>query len=267
MKVGIIARFDKKSLEFVNYFYKILEKKGFDVYFEKDLSGLLGINKVFDGDMDFIFWVGGDGTLLKFVNYLANFNSKLLGIRLNSIGFLCEIYPNEVESAIDRLLKNDYYEDKRSLLEINYESKIYFSLNDVVAYTVNLGKTSVFTLKKENMEIFSGKCDGILISTTTGSTAYIASRGGPIVDPSLDLIIIDPLNPLKWGSRSIIIPFNSSISLFSNNDYNLIIDGNIKFYVKKDNEIKIKGSNKKLTFIRFSNDFYERLKKRMFEDV
>jgi len=118
-----------------------------------------------------------------------------------------------------------------------------------------------------DIEIFSGKCDGIIFSTSIGSTAYIASKGGPIIDPNLETLIVDPINPLRWGSRTLILPFDVSLEVFSDRDYVVIVDGNIKFNIKSNEYVKIKGSDKSLSFIRFSNSFYRKIKLRSMIDI
>jgi NAD+ kinase len=269
MKIGIISKISHEAIELTKEIINKLEDKSIDVYLEKDLAKELNHSNVLDFNekLDCIIWIGGDGTLLKFINKIVNLETNVLGIKLGRVAFLCEIYPNQIDYALNNLLKGNFKLESKGLLEILLRGKKYYALNEVLFCVKELGKTAYFKILKDNSYLFDGRCDGIIVATTTGSTAYIASRNGPIIDPSLDLIIVDPLNPLRWGSRKVIIPFNSSLKISCNEDFLTVIDGNIKIYTKKEENVEVKGASKRINFIRFSDDFYTRIKMRSLLDA
>jgi Predicted sugar kinase len=269
MKIGIISKITSEAVTLAQELINKLIDKGVEIYLEEELAKELNYSKVlnFKDNLDYLIWIGGDGTLLKFINNIANLETKILGIKLGKVAFLCEIYPNQIDTVLNNLFKEKFKIESKGLLEVVVGNNKYYALNEVLFCVKELGKTSYFKVLKENAYLFDGKCDGVIIATSTGSTAYIASRNGPIIDPSLDLIIIDPLNPLRWGSRKIIIPFNSSLKIYSNENFLTVIDGNIKIYINKEEEIKVQGSSKRINFVRFSENFFERIKIRSLLDV
>ncbi|HLI46999.1 MAG TPA: NAD(+)/NADH kinase [Geobacterales bacterium] len=267
MDIGIISKKDDNSLSITKKLIDLLN--GHNLYFDIELAQkLLHAKSLEEADrIDIIIWIGGDGTLLRYVNKIIRFKAKLLGIKTGGVGFLCEISPEGLKDNLKLIFEGKYTLEGRSLLEVKNTNETYYALNDAVLYSSELGRVSSFVVKKDEEEIFSGKCDGILISTSLGSTAYIASRGGPIVDPSLDVLIFDPLNPLKWGSRVLILPFNSKLEVVSSKNCKLVIDGNIITNVEVGSKIHISGSEQKFQFIRLKKNFYEKVKSRMLKDV
>lgn len=267
MQIGLISKKDNNSLSSVNKLIELL--KGHTIYFDEELAALLNKREVLDyaDHLDLIIWIGGDGTLLKYVNKIKKFGAILLGIKTGGVGFLCETSPEEIDQSLNLLFEGKYFLENRKLLEISHDKEVYFALNEVFVSNLEIGKTSKFVVVKEGVEIFKGKCDGVIVATSLGSTAYIASRGGPIVDPSLDVLILDPVNPLKWGSRFMVLPFDSSLEIIAEKDYNLIIDGNIVKPCKKYETVNVKGSNEQLKFVRFRKSFYEKVRKRAILDV
>lgn len=269
MKFGLIAKKTNEALETLKVIDDYLRKNNVEVFYDDELADIFGKSRIMwnEKNLDYVIWLGGDGTLLLHVNKLVNYEAKLLGIKFGNVGFLCEVDPTNIKEKIDRVLKGNFKLEKRRLLEIAYNKTKVYALNDVLATVSNVGKVSNFYVTMNDVEIFSGKCDGVIISTSVGSTAYIASRGGPIIDPNLEVIIIDPINPLKWGSRMIILPFDVNLEIFSDKDFLAIVDGNIKYNIKSKETIKIRASQKSLGFIRFSNSFYSKIKIRSTLDI
>jgi NAD+ kinase len=269
MKVGIISKNDKEALKYLSIIEDFLFKNKIEVYYDDEIAQIVGKKNIMwnEKDLDFIIWLGGDGTLLVHVNKLVGYNSKLLGIKFGSVGFLCEVDPSNLEENLKKLLKGDFKIEKRKLIEIFHEGRVIYALNEVLIHVSNIGKVSTFSINMNDTKIFSGRCDGIIISSSLGSTAYIASRNGPIIDPNLDVFVVDPLNPLKWGSRVLVVPFYVNLEVSSDKDFITIIDGNIKRNCKANEVIRIKGSNKSLNFIRFSNKFYDKIRIRSVLDI
>ncbi len=268
MDFGIIAKLDTSSIKIAENLLPLL--RGNNLYLEKNLKDFLKDGKSLEeaDKLDYIIWIGGDGTLLKYVNIISRFKeAKLLGIKTGGIGFLCEISPKEIEDSLRLLFAKKYLVEERKLLEVRFQGILKYALNDVLFFVSIPGKTSLFSVSKDDLEIFKGKCDGILVSTSLGSTAYLASTGGPIIDPSLDLVVVNPMNPLKWGSRAFVLPFHSKLRIYSEQDFKLVIDGNLVYDLKVNEKVDLKGSEEKLHFVRFKESFYEKVKTRMIENV
>lgn len=219
-------------------------------------------------DIDVFVSVGGDGTLLKRAHELLESGVKtlLLGVKYGHVGFLCEVAPEEFWEVLAKIESKKYSIDQRRLLSATWQGGYYEALNDILITPNQPGKTTEIVIKKDGSLIYKGRCDGVLISTSLGSTAYIASRGGPIVDPELDVMIVDVMNPLLWGFRTLILPIDSRINVISSKEAVLIIDGMVVSELQPNINIEISGSKNKVQFIRF-NKFYDKVRKRAITEI
>ncbi len=215
---------------------------------------------------DLAISIGGDGSFLRMVKE-NNFNDKIyyIGINSGTLGFLQEIDINECIDFVKRLNSNNYKEETLSIQEtkIITDDNIYKfnSLNEIVIRKDNFSTLKLpIYVDNELLEYFTG--DGILISTSTGSTAYNMSFGGSIVYNSLNTLAITPIAPLnnkvyKTLVNSIIIPSNKVITVISdkkNNDLFLMIDG-VNKEIKNVIKLETKIDKKYIKCIRM-NDFH-----------
>lgn len=165
--------------------------------------------------MDVILVLGGDGTLLSVAKEASNLNLPVIGINLGRLGFLAEIEREEIEEGLNKLFAGDYEIEERMMLHaVLLDGKETTALNDIVVTRASS------TLKILDLDIFIDdeyvddfKADGIIIATPTGSTAYSLSAGGPIVDPSLNSMIVTPVCPHKMYSRTIIVPPEKTVTV------------------------------------------------------
>ena len=175
---------------------------------------------------DLIIVLGGDGTVLKSANEFVNLNIPILSFNIGgNLGFLTQDKEFLFNHSFLKLIEENEFEvDKRSMLLCKL-SKISLNVNDNVAdqdfYALNdfyfksptddMTPTNQIRIEIDNEIVNEFKGDGIIISTATGSTAYSMAAGGPIVHPSVNSIIINPICPMSLSSRPIIIPDNSKI--------------------------------------------------------
>lgn len=221
--------------------------------------------EIVEEDYDLAIAIGGDGSFLRMVKQ-ASFNSTIyyVGINSGTLGFLQEIKPEEVEVFIARINNNDYKLEELSVQETvikrKKDSSIFFSLNDLVIRDKELNTTHL-TIKIDDciLENFVG--DGVLISTSVGSTAYNLSFGGSIVYGSIHTLQITPIAPLNSKAyrslmNAVIIPEEKTIHILPKKDKrNLIlsIDGETNSY-KGVEEIVTKVGDKKIYCLRM-NDY------------
>ena len=203
----------------------------------KDLIQELKENQYDVGDdfCDLAISIGGDGTFLRMVHE-SMFDDAIcyVGIHTGSLGFLQEIDIDLCPDFVTKLNQNEFREETKGIQEtkiITKNGEYYFkSLNEIVIRDVNL-KTFEGDIKidDELLETFAG--DGLLISTTTGSTAYNTSLGGSIIHKSIECLIMMPMAPLKNKSyhslaNSLVIPKKTSIFIYPKNTSILItVDG------------------------------------------
>ena len=169
--------------------------------------------------------LGGDGTFLKCANALADYDIPLLSINIGgNLGFLTQEKDFLLDKSFIEILKNEEYTiEFRNRLNCNVfinrtssEKKIiksYDALNDFYFKSVeeDISPTNQIQIEIDNEKVNEYKGDGLIISTSTGSTAYSMAAGGPIVHPIIDAMIINPICPMSLASRPIVIPNTSKV--------------------------------------------------------
>ncbi len=158
---------------------------------------------------DICIVLGGDGTMLEAAGILQDISIDLLGINLGTLGYLTEIGRENIQTALDLVLKGDYRTEERMMLEAEIETAdgrtSCTTLNDVIIARYGSIKLIALDVKVNNTLLYSYTADGIILSTPTGSTAYNMSVGGPIVEPTAELILMTPIAPHELSSRSIVL--------------------------------------------------------------
>ncbi len=215
---------------------------------------------------------GGDGTILRAKKYALLTKAPLLGINIGKLGFLSETKPELLEKSIKLLINNKYKIQSRLLLDIKVfrDNKLIYrdlALNDVVLFRANTPKMIEVKIKTNDRLIYTTRCDGLVASTPTGSTAYSLSGGGPILDPLMEAIVFCPLNPHILSIRPIVFSAKDLLSfeLISCHDQPLLqVDGVNVISLLAGDTIKIIGATKKVNFIKLSNKtFYQIMRKKM----
>lgn len=182
-----------------------------------ETASKLNINIVSEvNKADIVFSIGGDGTFLKTAR-LAD-EIPLIGINTGTLGYLTEINPENIEKTLKDLLDNNYYIDNRMMLEgkiIKADGEtitIPGSLNEITI-SKNVSGVVRFDAIVNGKLINSYTADGILLCTPTGSTAYNLSCGGPIVDPTAEIITLTPIAPHTIINRSIVLSSDSVVEI------------------------------------------------------
>ena len=164
--------------------------------------------------VDLIVVLGGDGTLLSIAAPAARSGVPVLGVNLGRLGFLTEVPLDEISLALDAYLAgNEEIVSSRSLLETQYRGQTYLCLNDVVINKGAVARMIQLALWINDKEIAVLKGDGLIISTTTGSTAYALSAGGPIVDPHIPAVILAPICPHTFSFRPMVVSADSRVRI------------------------------------------------------
>ena len=245
----------------------ILVKKNVDYYICSNSIELIkdSNNIAFDKLVDLsdvIFAFGGDGTMLKVVS-LSNENQKpIVGVNLGKIGFLTDVAVDQMEKAVDLLIKGNYKIEKRQLLKVKTNQSSYYSLNEAVLQTVSGEHISVVSINIDDSYATTVRSDGVMVSTPTGSTAYSLACNGPILSPNVKAFIVNSICPHSLHSVPMVISDESEVRLKSlSKNMKLVVDGKIKEIYQNDNEeIIITKAKHQALFIRFGNEnFYQKL--------
>jgi NAD+ kinase len=222
-------RLEENYFSFVQLlFQKLLEKEvEVVVYksFHEDLSEKLSLDtrlKTFIShddidDVNYMFSIGGDGTLLKTITFIRDKNIPILGINTGRLGFLTSIATEEIDGAIDDILAENFDLDTRTLLSLETENNLFgdinYALNEITLQKKDT--SSMVTIQVYLGEDFLNSywADGLIVSTPTGSTAYSLSCNGPIILPGSGNIIITPIAPHNLNVRPIVIPDDTELTL------------------------------------------------------
>ncbi|MDR1248063.1 MAG: NAD(+)/NADH kinase [Treponema sp.] len=177
-----------------------------------------------DGEYDCCFCLGGDGTVLYAARTLAPLGVPIIPINLGSLGFIAAVRPNEWTRVLDSWLRGEAALSRRLMLEVRVErrGRIIMEetcLNEAVIAALRLAKlirlkvSTVSEYKAGAAPILLGRyrSDGLIVATPTGSTAYSAAAGGPILDPELAAVIINPISPFTLSNRPVVVPAGETI--------------------------------------------------------
>ena len=210
---------------------------------------------------DFVFVVGGDGTILKAARYYAKTSTPIFGINLGRLGFLSQSSKDSINLVIEDILLDKYRIEERTMLES--DSRV--ALNDFVIKGTTTGRTSRFSLKINGEFVFDYLADGIIVTTPTGSTAYGLSAGGPVISPKVNAFVIVPICPHTLTSRPVVIPDNEEITICAGDEdasYFASTDGQEFYKFKKEISIKKSSYSAKLALLE-NNEFYSVLRNKL----
>jgi len=167
------------------------------------------------GNTDFLFSIGGDGTLLDAIALIRDSGIPVMGINLGRLGFLSSISKDEINAAIDALLRGEFKLNKRSLLQVEVPGSLFGDLNYALnEFRINKKESASMILVHvyvDDLLLNSYWADGLIIATPTGSTAYSLSCNGPILIPESENFVITPIAPHNLTVRPVVIPDKSVI--------------------------------------------------------
>jgi NAD+ kinase len=162
---------------------------------------------------DAVVSLGGDGTMLGALRLVARRPVPVLGVNLGNLGFLVEVEPEELPDALDRLERLDFTIEQHSALWLGADGDEAVAFNDVALVRVPGDGIVEAALAVGGQRMGRYRCDGLVISTSIGSTAYAYSAGGPVVSPALDAVIVAALAPLAGISRPMVTAADEPLRL------------------------------------------------------
>lgn len=233
-KIGLMGRAGKPSvIASIVQIHKQIKQLGLSPVMDDETHALLerqalDAQIVARDDMgqhcDLVIVVGGDGSILHAGRVLANSDVPVIGVNRGRLGFLADVNPDEVYSKLKKVLKGEFKIDKRFLLQMQVLEQggevahDAIALNDVVLHAGKSVHMIDFEMVIDGQYVYRQHSDGLIAATPTGSTAYALSGGGPILHPSMDAIVIVPLNPHTLSSRPIVVGGTSVIDIHIHDD-------------------------------------------------
>jgi NAD+ kinase len=274
MKIAIYGRqFNPETLPYVQEVFDNLAQHGVEIYvhhqLDEYLEGLktahyqiLKAGDKIKGFIDLFITLGGDGTLLDMVNVISDTGIPVIGINFGRLGFLASINKSDIAAAIHAVVNGQYTLDSRELISIDSDVNIFghdnFALNDITIHKRDDAAMIITRVYLDNEFLNAYWGDGIIISTSTGSTAYSLSCGGPIIFPKSNSIVLTPVSPHNLNVRPVVLPDSCILSfevecrsnnyLVSCDSRTAVIDRTIRFNVHK--------AGFQLNLIRLNNESY-----------
>ncbi len=244
---------------------ELKEKKWFDQFDVINMKDL--------GSIDYCVVLGGDGTIISTSRQYFDYEIPMIGINLGNLGFLAEIELNDLEVALDDLLKGKFVVEQRMLITASDDKSDFLghALNDVVISRQSISRMINFDVFVNDAYVNSYRADGVIISTPTGSTAYNLSAGGPIISPNNNAIVLTPICPHSLTARSIVLSGEDEIRItFKHprnshvNDLLVTIDGQETSRIFKEDSISIRRAPKNVHLVRLKkNEFFEILRRKL----
>jgi len=175
--------------------------------------------QMFSSRIDALVALGGDGTLLKAVRFINRKSIPVLGVNLGRLGFLTSVTESELEKGIEALVKGNYTTSARTMLDARIlnaekaERGRIRALNDMVVGWGQSTRIVTLDVSINDEPVTSYRCDGIIVSTPTGSTGHSLSSGGPILHPEAEALILNVICPHTLSARPLVVPDDVQIRI------------------------------------------------------
>ena len=279
IKVGLVSNKNAdRNKTIIQALYKILEEKSIDIVLDGYAAQVLNQNpsshqEIFSAE--YIFTLGGDGTILRVARATKETTPKVIGVNLGKLGFLTELNTKDLAGAVNKVLKSDYVLDNRNLISVTVKRnqqivKQYDALNEIAINQGLKARILRLELKTANQLIHNFEVDGLIISTPTGSTGHSLSAGGSIVSPDLNAFLITPICPLSLSNRPLIIADHHKLKVKvktkrdPDSPVGLTIDGQVSLRLKQNDTIIIEKSSKVLQLVRIEKyNFFRHLRSKL----
>lgn len=280
MNFGITGNVEKsKAMEIIPRFVSLLKDRQIDYYIDKNLEPLcpgfassrfLPLSQI-GKSCDILISFGGDGTMLSTVRKLGISEPPILGVNVGSLGFLAEIPVHEIEETLDDLVKGRYTIVKRMLLKIELKNPSgahrLYALNDVVIERNTPSTLVTIRVDLQDTLLNIYRCDGVIVATPTGSTAYSLSADGPLLVPTLNAMIVTPICPHALTVRPVVLSEDSKLKIsipLADQNVHVSIDGKDYGDFTVDDTLTIEQANHSVNWIATpKRDFFKILRTKL----
>ena len=283
MKIGIFGKkYDEAHTCHLQLLVATLEEKGVDIIVPESYYALIDSCIQFTrkpyvvegdylrrNDVDYLFSIGGDGTLLASVRLVAEVGIPVLGLNFGHLGFLTTVTPSDIQGFVDMFLQQQYTIETHSLMHVEVvqggASNHSYVMNEVAIHrhhNSSMLYTNVY-INDEVLATYNG--DGLIVATPTGSTAYSLSCGGPVLAPSSQCFVVTPVAVHNLTLRPIVVPDTSRIRLVTANAAEMYLgrDSNSQL-MSSQCEIILSNEDFSAKLIRMKNkSFYSAIREKL----
>lgn len=220
-----------------------LAQKGAEIYVENAYYEFLtrsqlidvkaaGVFEDYNFDVDYVISMGGDGTFLKAASRVGAKGTPIIGVNMGRLGFLADVLPGEVEAALDSLYAGECQIEDHVVIQVEAEGGVLagnpFALNDIAVLKRDDASMISIRTQVDGEFLVNYQADGLIVTTSTGSTAYNLSNGGPIIIPQSSSLCLTPVAPHSLNIRPVVINDTAEITLdveSRSHNYLVAIDG------------------------------------------
>lgn len=254
-----------------------------------DIAPELGLTLAFEDDLweiaedgerlqnpqqvDALFTLGGDGTLLRGARFLDGYSAPILGINLGRLGFLTSCSGEEFEIGVRRFAAGDFASEPRMALASSAHDRDgtarcnWLALNDVVLHKGGFARVVKFYVYVDDELIGTYSADGLIISTPTGSTGYSLSAGGPIVVPTFESIVLTPVSPHTLAMRPLVLPPHVNVKVRTDEgpeELLVTIDGQVGTTFTGGETLVVNRAQHPVQIVRFpGTTFFSRMRRKL----
>lgn len=279
MKVGILANPNKKGVDqIIQNLCASLERQNLVPVLEKTTAQLINQQGGVEPDQlastcNLVAVLGGDGTMLNAANQIGPADIPVAGINVGTLGFLTTCTDGELDIFAKAVADKDYTLIKRmqlraTITSIDGKTKSFRALNEVTLARGQTGRLVALDAWVDGELLNHYRADGLIVATTTGSTAYSLSAGGPLIAPKAEVFVITPICPHSLSNRSLVVSHSSLVELAPAEDAEcpmfLTVDGRDVMAINQGDRIQVEQAGHALPLLRLEGrNFYSTLRQKL----
>ena len=211
--------------------------------------------------------LGGDGTLLGVCHRYGRNEVPVCGINIGTLGFMADIELDELEDRLEKILVGGYYIEQRLLLAgfVKSKGREHFlgnAINDVVVTKGGMARMLRLGLSINETHLMDYKADGIIVASPTGSTAYSLSAGGPIMNPTIQALLVTPICAHTFNMRPLVVNEHDVIHIHIaavHQDILVTFDGQESFHLLPGDEVVVRKARQSARIVKFEDQDYYRI--------
>jgi NAD+ kinase len=264
-RIGLIGNSEKAACaKIVRKAASLIARAGRRAIVDSDTAALA--RKV-----DLLLVFGGDGTMLRAARDIAGSATPLLGINIGGLGFLTAVPSDGLPGALNHVWRGEFKYESRALIEVNGRCNgkpiSEMALNDIVVSRGAVSRLIGLDVSVDGELVTHYRCDGLIISSPTGSTAYSLSAGGAVIFPTADVFALTPICPHALSNRSIILPLASVIRVKATSPSLatiLSVDGQVVAEIEAGDIVTVRRSRRTIRLMHLADSsFSEALRRKL----
>lgn len=231
-----------------------------------------GVENIEQEPVDMALSLGGDGTLLGVCHRYGRREVPVCGINIGTLGFMADIELDELEDRLEKILVGSYYIEQRLLLAgfVRSQGRERFlghAINDVVVTKGGMARMLRLGLSINETHLMDYKADGIIVASPTGSTAYSLSAGGPIMNPTIQALLVTPICAHTFNMRPLVVNEHDVLHIHIaavHQDILVTFDGQESFHLQPGDEVVVRKAQQSARIVKFEDqDYYQILRTKL----